>query len=65
MDQQLLDRLRRLREAHVALAAELSASQRELRDARREASGLRAQLARERQRRVATRSVRIPIGSRG
>lgn len=65
MDPELANRLRRLREAHAVLAAELSATKRALRDSRGEAAGLRAQLERERQKQARSKHVRIPIGSRG
>jgi len=64
MDRELLGRLRRLREAHATLAVELSAARRELREARNEIAGLRAQLAYERQQQVGLRPVRMRIGSR-
>jgi hypothetical protein len=58
MDHDLLDRLRRLRQAHIVLAAELSATQRALYDARVEVAGLRAQAARKRQKAARSKSVR-------
>ena len=65
MERDFVDRLRRLREAHAVLAVELSAAKRDLHRARGEVAGLRAELERERQRKVMARPIRAPIGSRG